>query len=91
MAPAAWAITTQLGQILPYADCARQMPSTLIAAAAGVVIALSGAALSYFAQQSEHGPTQLFIGRLSVGMGLAFGFALTLQALATGLVNACQR
>jgi hypothetical protein len=91
IAPAAWAIATQLGQVLPYADCARQMSSTLIAAAAGVIVALIGAAVSYFGQQSEHGPTQLFIGRLSVGMGLAFTFALMLQGAATLLVSACQR
>jgi hypothetical protein len=91
MAPAAWAITTQLGQVLPYGDCAGQMSSSLIAAAVGVVVALSAAAVSYFRQKSEHGQTQLFIGRVSVGMGLAFGFAVILQAAATLVVNACQR
>jgi ABC-type uncharacterized transport system YnjBCD permease subunit len=91
IAPAAWAITTQLGQVLPYGDCARQMSSSLIAAATGVVVALISAAVSYFGQKSEHGRTQLFIDRLSIGMGLAFGFALMLQTIATLLVNACQR
>jgi hypothetical protein len=67
------------------------MSSSLIAAATGVVVALISAAVSYFGQKSEHGRTQLFIDRLSIGMGLAFGFALMLQTIATLLVNACQR
>lgn len=89
-APVAWAITTQLGQILPYGDCLKEMSSSLVTAVAGVVVGLAGVAVSYFGRNASGDRTRLFVNRLSVGIGLAFSFALVLQAAATLMVNACQ-
>lgn len=80
-APFAWAITTQLGQILPYADCHRQISSSLAAVAAGAVVALVGVAASYLGQKQACDRAELFVGRLSIGVGLAFTFALCSKGL----------
>jgi len=89
--PAAWAISTQLGQILPYTDCVKQNSSSFIAAAACLAIALTGVAVSWVCQNSAADRTATLVGRLGVGIGLATTFALVLQGTATLLVNACQR
>jgi hypothetical protein len=90
-APAAWAAATQLGQILPYADCVQQMSYSLIVVAAGLAVALAGVVVSYVGQNGTDGRTRVFAGRLSIGIGLAFAFALVLQGAATLLLSPCQR
>jgi hypothetical protein len=90
-APVAWAIATQLGQILPYTDCLKQTSSSFVAVAAGLVIAVASVAVSYIAQNSTSDRIQLFVTRLSIGISLAFTFALVLQGVATLLVSACER
>jgi hypothetical protein len=90
-APVAWATSTQLGQILPYTDCPKQTSSSLIAVAAALAVGLTGVAVSWLGQIGAGDRTQIFVGRLSIGIGLAFTFALMLQGAATLLLNACQR
>lgn len=89
-APVAWAASTQLGQMLPYTDCLKQTSSSLIAVAATLTIGLIGVAISWRGQTGASNRTQTFIARLSVGIGLAFIFPLTLQGAATFLLDACQ-
>jgi hypothetical protein len=90
-APLAWALVTQLSQILPYADCGARLPSSFLAAGAGGLVALAGAALSFQSVAGASDPTPRFVGRMNGGIALAFAFALLLQTLATTIVDPCQR
>jgi hypothetical protein len=91
VAPAAWAITTQLGQTLPYKDCNSRMSWSLAAAAAGAGLALASALISYREYKQTTDRTALFVDDLSVGIGMVFTFALGLQVAATLVLNACER
>ena len=90
LAPAAWAATTQLGQILSYADCNGHISWSLAATVLGAALAAAGALVSYVAQGGTSDRTALFESYLSVGVGLAFTFALLLQGTATLLLSPCQ-
>jgi hypothetical protein len=90
LAPAAWAVTTQLGQILSYTDCNGRISWSLAATVLGAALAVSGALVSYLGQKGTGDRATRFEAYLSVGVGLAFTFALLLQGTATLLLNACQ-
>ena len=90
LAPAAWAVTTQLGQILSYADCNGHISWSLAATVLGAALAAAGAFVSYLGQGRTSDRTALFETYLSVGVGLAFTFALLLQGTATLLLSPCQ-
>ncbi|OLP57931.1 hypothetical protein BJF93_13925 [Xaviernesmea oryzae] len=89
LSPAAWALNTQLGQILPYRDCAAGSSWTGGSAFALVVVAAGGALLSWrygrFAI-GRAGRAGAYAGAL---FGLAFCFALILQGAATLLISPC--
>lgn len=89
--PTAWAINTQLGQILPYADCNGGVSWTLIGAFAAAAIAAAGVLFCYNALTAQPSQTGSFVGKLSLLFGLAVSFALILQVAATILVNPCAR
>jgi hypothetical protein len=89
-APAAWAASTQLGQILDHVDCKSGVTWSLFAAAAAAAVSLAAMAASY-PQKATDDRTQLFVGYLSVGANSVFAFALLLQAAASALLNPCQR
>ncbi|MER8830001.1 hypothetical protein NKH73_27850 [Mesorhizobium sp. M0938] len=91
MAPGAWAINTQLGQMLPHLDCASSTGWTAGAAFAATVLALTGVLVARNGGVSTASRTKLFISRLNVFLGLAFAFALVLQGAATLLLSACER
>jgi hypothetical protein len=89
-APAAWAVSMQAGQILPYVDCDRHglwTPSTALLAAA---IALLAAALSLAGRRQLAG-TYRFVASLAGLVALVFGFALLLQSAATVILDPCLR
>lgn len=91
MAPGAWAINTQLGQILPHVDCASSTGWTAVAAFAATVLALTGVLISRDDSISTASRTKLFISWLNVLLGLTFAFALVLQGAATLLLSGCER
>jgi hypothetical protein len=88
--PAAWAVTTQLGQILSYTDCNGHISWSLAATVLGAALAVAGAFISYLGEKGISVRTAVFEAYLSVGVGLAFTFALLLQGAATLLLNPCQ-
>jgi hypothetical protein len=90
-APAAWAIVTQLGQVLPYTDCGNRLSSSLIAACAGGIVAVVSAAVSFQSMTEASDEGSRFVSLLSGGIASAFAFALVLQALAATLLDPCQR
>lgn len=91
LAPGAWAINTQLGQMLPYVDCASNTGWTAFATLAATLLALTGVFLSRDDGSSTASRTKLFVSRLNVLLGLAFVFALVLQGAATLLLSTCER
>ncbi|WP_431324607.1 hypothetical protein [Rhizobium sp. YTU87027] len=90
LAPAIWAINTQLGLVLPYADCGTEMSSTLLVCAAAILLAVGSALISYAGRVSAGARTTLFLCDLSTLTALIFAFALILQGVGSWLVNGCQ-
>jgi hypothetical protein len=88
--PLAWALSTQLGQIMPYIDCRQHIPWS--AALSGVLLVVSIAGLAA-ARAASPGmaQTKRFIVDAGFLIALAFVFALLLQEAATMLLDACQR
>lgn len=89
--PAAWAASTQLGQILPHADCAAGIMSTAIVSFLATLLAITGTLISYRAHAASVSRGVLFVSSLSLMIGAAFVFALFLQGAATLLLDACAR
>ena len=89
-APAAWAVSTQAGQILPYVDCGRQASWTPLTATLSCALAIAAGAIS-MAGRSRLAATQRFLAGLGGLLGLAFAFALLLQAVASSMLDPCAR
>lgn len=93
LAPLAWMVAVQLGQMLPYDDCAYRTHSTAIAVAAAIVIALIAALLSWRARprpSRAENTQRRFIGFVAGLTALVINFALALQLLASLMLNPCQ-
>ena len=101
LAPVLWATNTQLGQILPYAECRfgvkldawASLPFALLALAAGFVSwRFAGWREGDAAEASAAYPaTVSFVGWLGALSGVLFAFALLLQGFASVVINGCQR
>ena len=93
LGPLAWAINTQLGQLLPEPDCGGGFRSSTLSSALAVPASLLGAWLSYRVSglRRRHAGMAGFIGSLGTMLGLLVAFALLLQALSTLLVSPCAR
>jgi phosphoglycerol transferase MdoB-like AlkP superfamily enzyme len=94
IAPLAWAIDTQLGEILPYLDCQHQGRSSAIAAFTGMLLACLAAIISWRSSSRTRSAgllTGTFLGRLSALSALVFAFALSLQGIASLVLSGCER
>ncbi len=91
LAPTLWALNTQIGQILPYADCEQRANWSLGTSAVLAAAALGSTVLSYWVGDSPKARTASFLSRLSFTVGLIFVFALVMQGAAAALLNPCQR
>jgi len=94
LAPAAWAASTQLGEILPYADCANRGGSSALAALSAAVIAAASAGVSLhgISRPCMGGhPTMRFIGLVGALTALVFAYALGLQTVAALVLSGCER
>ena len=91
LSPAAWAVSSQLGQMLPYTDCGGGTTWLVFVAFLATTLAAAGAIISYQGYQSTASHSALFISRVGVLSGLGFAFALSLQGAATLLLNPCLR
>jgi hypothetical protein len=87
--PAAWALSTQLGQIFPYIDCRQEVPWTAAFCGVLLLISIAGVALSRAFSSKMEGTNQ-FIARTGFFVALAFVFALLLQGAASMLLDPCQ-
>jgi hypothetical protein len=89
-APLAWALNTQLGQTLPYADCVTQHSwsgmATLVTLAAAIVAAGWSARVA-----SDLSGTQRFVALSGSGISSIVAFAVLLQGAATLVIDPCLR
>jgi hypothetical protein len=96
IAAMAWAINTQLGEILPYVDCRNQSRWSAILSFIGLVVAcLAGATSWHWANQARFaGPltaASTFIASMGALSALVFAFALSMQGIASLVLSGCER
>jgi hypothetical protein len=90
VAPIAWAATTQLGQILPWRDCAAGSSWTLVSFAAAIALSASGSIFG-LGRRQELGTPGEKVGRALQLLEAMFMFAISLQGAAIMLVDPCAR
>jgi hypothetical protein len=95
VAALAWAINTQLGQILPYLDCQREARFSAAASLIGAAAAVLASGVSWRSvgrpQRAAPDRTTNFVGLMSAMAGLVFGFALSMQGVASLVLSGCER
>jgi hypothetical protein len=95
LAPSAWIINTELGQILPYVDCRNQSQWAAVASFVGAAAAWLTALISWRSahrpETSEPLPTLAFVSNVSALAALVFAFALSMQGLASVVLSGCER
>jgi hypothetical protein len=90
----AWAVNTQLGEILPTADCIGKHHGSAIISFFGALIVLGSGALSWRldSRPSIGDDRSLpFSSRLSALAALVFTFALLMQGAASLVLSGCER
>jgi hypothetical protein len=90
-----WAINMQLGQILPYHDCAGTIRISAVISAALAMVALLAGSISWRSWRATPAgfgsPNTLrFAAALSALSALIFAFALALQAIASMVLTGCE-
>ena len=95
IAPSAWAIVMQLGEILPWLDCQHQGKSSAIAAFFGMLLACLASIMSWRSiirvRNRTLTETSVFLGELSAASALIFVFALSMQGIASLVLSGCER
>jgi hypothetical protein len=93
IAPLVWALNTQLGEVLPYADCTRGVRFSFMASVLCILAACLSGWMSWQApsRQPIGESTLRFVARLSGPLAGVFAFALLLQAIAGLVLTGCER
>ena len=89
LAPLAWMTGTELGLILPYAECRSSFRPLLISAILLTAAALWGGWVSWRAPW--HDRTGQFTTKMFALFAAAMGFAMLLQAIASAILTGCER
>ncbi len=96
--PLAWAVNTQLGQMLPYLQCSTRLPLLAGTSWLLALLACAAALLSWFGNteplrrpSSGRAHTDEFIKMLSALAGALFAFALALQGASSLVLSGCER
>ncbi|MBO1075507.1 hypothetical protein [Roseomonas marmotae] len=87
--PVAWLVNTQLGQILPYAECGGGFRASILVSFLGAGLSLLGAFLSWRGAQPPG--ASRFVGGVGACFGLVIAFALLLQGAAAMVLSGCER
>ena len=87
--PASWAIGTQLGLILPDAECHASFRPLLIAGFLLMCVAAGSGWISWRAPWP--GRTGQFTSRLCALLAASLAFSMLLQALASAILTGCER
>jgi hypothetical protein len=100
LGPLAWTVNTELGQVLPHAECGTLIPTSALISVVAMALALLGAHLSWRVSRTRvsadphyiEGRTSMrFLDQLGALVGLTFAFALALQSAAAFIVSPCER
>jgi hypothetical protein len=90
--PCIWAINTQLGEILSYAECGSHRPWLAVNSFGAAAVAILAGLVSW---RSAHNgipkTTARFLGSVSGLAALLFAFALTMQGAASLVLSGCER
>ena len=89
VAPALWAVSTQMGEILPYLDCHAHVRWSAWMTLCAAMLALLSGGMSW--RSSRSGELHVFVGRLCALASLVFAFALLLQTGAGFMLSGCER
>jgi hypothetical protein len=86
----------QLGQVLPYIGCARQIRFAAVTSIAATVLTLLAGCVSWRSARPPStgfgSPSTLrFVGNLSALSALIFAFALIMQTIASLVLTGCER
>ena len=99
VAPALWALNTQLSQILPSAECTGSMAVWSLAAYSSVALLLAvamglatyrGTEGKALASKHDRAETDTFIAYGGALLNLLFAFALLLQSAASWTLSPCR-
>lgn len=88
--PVLWALGTQFGQILPYADCATMHAWSAVMCFTIIGVAVAVAAVSWLQARRLTG-TDRFLAWSGSLIASIFGLAVSLQGLATVVIDPCMR
>jgi hypothetical protein len=92
LAPAVWAMNTELGQLLPYVECGRGLRlSAIVSWLCILATCLSGRVSWRAACHPTHGAAFRFVAIMSASLTGLFAFALLLQAIAGMVLTGCER
>jgi formate hydrogenlyase subunit 4 len=91
-----WAVNMQLAEVLPTADCTRQLRLSAIISGAFAILASFAAYMSWRSTHARFaglGPSRTlrFAAMLSALCALVFVFALLLQTTASLVLTGCER
>jgi hypothetical protein len=95
LGPIFWAINTQLGQILPYQDCAAHVRMSAILSL-GLAFMTIGCGVVSWRGYRMIGPSAIarslrFLAAMSCSAALIFAYALILQAVAGLVLTGCEK
>jgi hypothetical protein len=90
LGPACWLVNTELGQVLPHAECGAALRPSILSGFLGAALSVLGAWLSWRAARQREGQAR-FIGRVGAMAGLVVAFALLLQGAAALVLSGCER
>jgi hypothetical protein len=93
LGPGAWLANTQLGQILPHAECGGGFRATILLSFLGTGLSVLGAWISWRHSGLRARPAGClaFVGSVGVLLGLVVAFALLLQGMAALVLSGCER
>jgi hypothetical protein len=89
-APSVWAINTQLGQTLPYADCVTQHSWSGLSTIVTLAMAIIATTWSTRRARLLFG-TERFLVLSGSGISAIVAFAVMLQGIATLVIDPCLR
>lgn len=90
-APIAWALNTQLGQVLSHSDCVNGSAATATSALVLLLVTIAGLVPALRDHSAQSSRSARFIITLGLLTGSAFAFALLLQGAAALLLSPCLR
>jgi hypothetical protein len=87
--PALWAVSTQLGLILPYAECGSRFRPLLISAVVTTLLVIGSGFVSWRAPWP--GRTGRFTAQTCALLAGLLAYAMLLQVLASAMLTGCER